>query len=178
MVGVGDRIYLEKDSALIVKGEFRNDGKGRWQGRTVSKPYWRLVWISSLDGTFYPVQHFDNDFLAFNRKYKAEIAGNNFDKEAVIPGGFLLDSSDRWWIVHEQEVICRLIIEGRDLKSLKTHEWSPNIIYPDDNVYLVDSTGEVSFFNSSVDAYFAAVDQFFKKEEARCPIGPTEKGVG
>ena len=166
MVEVGSRIYLGEDSSLITKGEFRNDGKGRWQGRTVSKPYWRLVWISSSDGPFYPVQYFDNGFLAFDRKYKAKAAGNNFDKEAVIPGGFLLDSSGRWWIVHEQEVICRLVIEGRDLKRLKTHEWSPNIVYPDDKVYLIDPAGEVSFFNSSVDAYFAAIEKLERNQGA------------
>lgn len=154
---VGARVNVVPGAANIRKGFYRNQGKGRWQGRTVKKPYWRIHFIHSDQGVFFPKHDLENHSLSFDRKYKAVNFSESYDLWTELDG-YLYDTTGHWWIVHRGQVIAELGMPPREGRNLFMSERSPNITYPDDSFWLVDRFGDRHEFDMAEDALSFAVN--------------------
>lgn len=152
---IGVRVNIIPGAANIRKGFYRNQGKGRWQGRTVKKPYWRVNFVHSDQGVFFPKQDLENHFLSFDRKYKAVNFSESYDLWAELDG-YLYDTTGHWWIVHRGQVIAELGMPPREGRNLFMSDRSPNITYPDDSFWLVDCLGNRYEFDMAEDALLFA----------------------
>ena len=152
---IGVRVNVTPGAANIRKGFYRNQGKGRWQGRTVKKPYWRVHFAHSDRGVFFPKQDLGNHFLSFDRKYKAVNFSESYDLWAELDG-YLYDTTGHWWIVHRGQVIAELGMPPREGR---------NLFMSDDSFWLVDYLGNRYEFDMAEDALsFAAQNKNMFKE--------------
>ena len=153
---IGTKNTLIPKAANIQKGFYRNDGKGRWQDRKVKKPYWRVHFIHTDEGVFFPKHSVDNHSLSFDRKYKAvDVSGD--EKFWAAQDGYLYDTSGHWWIVQHSEVITELGVTPREDQNLSMWERSLNITYPDDSFWLTDCLGNRYEFGMAEDALLFAI---------------------
>lgn len=153
---IGTKITFVPGAANINKGFYRNDGKGRWQGKIITKPYWRIHFVHADYGVFFPKHSVENHSLSFDRRYKAENVAKD-ESFWVAQDGYLYDTSGRWWIVQRSEVIAELGMPPREGRNLFMWERSPNITYPDDSFWLVDHMNNRYEFGMADDALLFAV---------------------